>query len=291
MRILPEPKRRRRLALWLAALAAVAAPYVWRTWWSPDLTVRTEHYTIRSTATQEQTEQAGRALETLYKAYVEFCAELPQVHGARGRLKVDLYGLRSEFIRCHPRIGWAEAFYGRGCCHAYYGTGEANSHHWLLHEAVHQLNAEVARLRLPKWIDEGLATYFATSRYEDGVLRLGRPDSETYPTWWLAKLGRSGDLEADLRRGRIIPLRAVISGDGGPDLDEEFNLYYVHWWTLTHFLLERDEGRQRGAYFRVIRKGGDLGAFESEFGPVEEVQRQWYVHLRGLYELAARRAL
>ena len=63
MRILPHPARRRRLVVWLALLAAALAFYVWRTSWWPDLTVQTRHYTIRSTATQAQTEQAGRALE------------------------------------------------------------------------------------------------------------------------------------------------------------------------------------------------------------------------------------
>jgi hypothetical protein len=115
---------------------------------------------------------------------------------------------------------------------------------------------------------------------------VGQPDVDTYPLWWLRDLGLSGDCKADLPEGKVILLRAIITGEGGPAMDERFNLYYVHWWSLTHFLLECDGGAQRGAYLRVIREGGGLPAVEAQFGPIEEVQSAWYEYLYGLHRQA-----
>jgi hypothetical protein len=286
MKILPSPERCRRLAVALALLGAVIGFYVWRTWWWPDLEVQTEHYAIRSTATRAQTEDAGRALETLYAEYMGLLGDLPGLAESEKPLEVCLYGNRDEFRRVNPRAGWAEALYRGAECHAYFTAHEANPYHWLLHEAVHQLNRQVAHLDLATWADEGLAEYFSASRYADGALQLGRPDPNAYPIWWVYEMGLAGDLQEDIAEGRIIPLRAIVSGRGGPDIDEKFNLYYIHWWSLTHFLIEADGGPSRDDYLRLIREGGSLGAFEQYIGPIERVQRRWYEYLCELYQQA-----
>jgi hypothetical protein len=149
----------------------------------------------------------------------------------------------------------------------------------VLHEAVHQLNHEVARLGAPKWMDEGLGEYFGASVIEDGVLKPGQVDRHTYPIWWVGDMELSGELEKDLAQGEILPLRVLVSGQGGPDLDEHFNLYYIHWWSLTHFLFEGEGGKFRKPYFQVLREGGTVASFEENFGPLERVQSEWYRHL------------
>ena len=50
--------------------------------------------------------------------------------------------------RVNPNLGWAEAFYREPYCRAYFSDREVNPYHWMLHESVHQLNREVARLKL-----------------------------------------------------------------------------------------------------------------------------------------------
>src|SRR5207249_1270633 len=145
--------------------------------------------------------------------------------------------------RVHRRLGWAEAFYQEPFCHAYYSSAEDNPYHWMLHEATHQLNRELAQFKMPKWSDEGVATYFSTSRINNGVLNPGQIDSNTYPIWWLSDLTLTGDVQKDIARNQVIPLRAIVTGKGGPDIDEYFNLYYVHWWSLSHFLFEFEGGK------------------------------------------------
>jgi hypothetical protein len=149
----------------------------------------------------------------------------------------------------------------------------------MVHEAVHQLNNEVAGLRIAPWVDEGLADYFGTSVYRNGRFHPGEVDENTYPIWWLGTLSLTGDMTQDLADGRIISLRSIVTGQGGPDIDEAFNLYYIHWWSLSHFLVHFHNGQYRESFSRVVRDGGSLRSFERNIGPVEVLQVEWYSYL------------
>jgi hypothetical protein len=52
----------------------------------------------------------------------------------------------------------------------------------MLHESFHQLNREVAHLKLEKWLEEGLAEYFSTSRPTSNALVLGKIDPTPTPS-------------------------------------------------------------------------------------------------------------
>jgi hypothetical protein len=193
---------------------------------------------------------------------------------------VKLFKDRAEFRRVNPGLGWAEAFYREPYCRAYFSAEEANPYHWMLHESVHQLNHEVAGLNLAKWLEEGSAEYFSTSRIGTNGLAVGRIDPNTYPVWWLDELATEAKLEDNIRNGSVIPLRAIITNTGGPSLNRSFNLYYLHWWTLTHFLFESPRYRDRA--LALVQRGGGIKAFEEILGPVDRVQVEWHAYVRHL---------
>jgi len=282
--------KRRAVLLTLAAamlvLAMLAAEY--RRRWSPALVLETEHYTIYSTAAPAQTEEIGRIGEALYRSYREVFGNFPQFQSGPEKLKLRLYKDRAEFRRVFPAAGWAEALYRRPYTHQYYAAGEPNPYHWALHEAVHQLNHETAHLALPRWANEGLASYFSTSRVENGEIRLGEPDMNSYPLWWLAELGPAGALDEDIAARRIIPLRALLTESGGPPLDTHFNSYYLHWWSLVHFLMEYSGGRYRGPFLDLLRGGRPLSIelFAEGIGAPETLEREWHQHFKTLSERA-----
>ncbi len=268
------------MLVYLLIVGAVAAwKYVPRPW-HPSLTVETAHHLIYSTATREQTEKTGQAMELLYEAYSNRLGSLATFAREHSRLKVKLFKNRAELRRVNPNLGWAEAFYREPYCQAYFSTEENNPYHWMLHESVHQLNHEVAHLQLEKWLEEGLAGYFSTSRLSSNRLALGTIDSNTYPVWWMDELATSPDLAENIRNGSVIPLRTIISNRGGPSLRRHFNLYYLHWWTLTHFIFEAPRYRQRA--LELVRRGGGLEAFEQTLGPVDQVQGEWHNYVREL---------
>lgn len=248
--------------------------------WHPAITVKTPNYLVFSTATPEQTARTARALELLYAAYSNKFGAMPQFQRDHPLLKVKLFKDRKEFRWVNPGMGWAEAYYREPYCNAYFSDAEINPYHWMLHECVHQLNREVSHFKLEKWLDEGLAEYFSTSRLTPNALTVGKIDPNTYPVWWIDDLATAPTLEENLRNGSVIPLRAIVSGHGGPSMSSQFNLYYLHWWTLTYFIFETEPYRQHA--LELAERGGDLDAFEQLIGPVDKIQVEWHSYVRAL---------
>src|SRR5262245_22057599 len=272
--------REARMLLYLAVfLSLVTWKFIPRPW-SPSLTLDTTHHSIPSTATQEQTERTAQALELLYYAYSNRFQSLPGWQVTHSKMRVKLFKDRAEFRRINPGLGWAEAFYRKPYCRAYFAADESNPYHWMLHESVHQLNEEVAQLKLAKWLDEGLADYFATSQLNSNALAVGLIDPETYPVWWLDEIATEFGLAENIRNGSVIPLRSIITNRGGPSLNRHFNLYYLHWWTLTLFVFESPQHRDRAP--ALLEQGGGVEAFERLIGPVEQVQVEWHAYVRQL---------
>jgi hypothetical protein len=145
----------------------------------------------------------------------------------------------------------------------------------------------VADLKLAKWLEEGLATYFSTAALEKDSLRTGRIDPNTYPIWWIDEIATGPDLAENIRNGSVIPLRVIITNRGGPNLNQHFNLYYLHWWALTRFVFESPRHRDRA--LELVQSGGGEVAFEEIIGPLDQVQQEWHEYVLKLkQELASR---
>ena len=263
----------------LVLLGVVAWKFVPRPW-HPTITLEAPHHLIYSSASRAQTADTAQPLELLYIAYSNRFGSLDGFQRDHSKLKVKLFKDRTEFRRVNPGLGWAEAFYWEPYCRAYFSADEINPYHWMLHESVHQLNREVAHLKLAKWLDEGLAEYFSTSRLASHALALGKIDPNTYPVWWIDEIATSPDLSENIRNGSVIPLRSIITNRGGPSLNSHFNLYYLHWWTLTHFIFESPRLRDHAP--ALVQRGGGLKAFEQTIGPADKVEREWHAYVRRL---------
>ena len=240
--------------------------------------VVTAHYVISSTATAAQTLQIAEAVEHLHTAYLNFFP-LKASATLAPKLQLILYKDQAQFKEYNRAASWAEAYYLPPNCHAYFAADEKNPYHWMLHEATHQLNHQVARIADSKWINEGLASYFGTSAVKNGKLIPGLIDFDTYPMWAVARLKLTGDLDTDLGSGKIIALRAIVTGAGGPQFAEKVNTYYVGYWSLSHFLFHYQGGVYAEKYRALIVAGGTIEDFERLIGPIEKIQSQWYGYL------------
>jgi Protein of unknown function (DUF1570) len=277
----------------LLAIIAIWAVYAGRNYWlekngygisaekvrATATKTETLHYEITSTATPKQTMLVAEAVEVFYSAYTEFFSDVLDKKTAPIKLKLVLYKNRQEFSVNNKSSPWAEAYYRAPICYAYYSETTQNPYHWMIHEATHQLNNELAHLKTPKWINEGLASYFGASKIENRTLIAGSIDASTYPIWWLSSMSLSGNLDADIADKKIIPLEIIISGNGGPNFGRNVNLYYLEFWSLTHFLFHYKNGVYADSYKKLIVEGGSLENFERIIGPTDKIQREWYDYL------------
>ena len=128
------------------------------------------------------------------------------------------------------------------------------------HEYFHYLTRQNVG-RLPPWLNEGLADYWATIDIRDEEILVGRPDYD-----YLALLKRKGQL----------PLETLFAaGNDSPHYrrEETMTLFYAQSWALTHFL-QSDEGRRRELTAYVSRLGGGddaLQAARETFGDLGEL--------------------
>jgi hypothetical protein len=86
------------------------------------------------------------------------------------------------------------------------------------------------------------------------------------------------NLQACVANRSVIPLRAIITNRGGPSMNQNFNLYYLHWWALTHYLFE--DPKFRDSSMKLLEQGGTLDAFEKDIGSVDSVESGWFRHVR-----------
>lgn len=269
--------REKRVLLYLALLLGVAGWKFIPRPWHPTTTIETNQHIIYSTATRDQTESTLAMLESLYNIYSNRFGGLSDFQPSHPKLKLRLYKDRNEMRKINPGLGWAEAYYRAPYCRAYFSAKEPNPFHWMLHESVHQLNQEVAHLHLEKWLEEGLADYFGTCRLETNHIIAGTVDPNTYPVWWLEIIATSSNLQSNIQNGSVIPLKAIITNHGGPSLNRQFNLYYLHWWTLTRFIFE--DPRYRSHANNLVQARGGLKAFEQWIGPVEIIEKEWHEYV------------
>lgn len=227
----------------------------------------------------------GMAVESLYAAYTDVF----RVRNApvdKKKLVLVLYKDRGEFKKSNRSSPWAEAYYLAPRSHAYFASEDPNPYHWMIHEATHQLEREVSTFKRMKWVDEGLASYFGASRISGGKLQPGEIDGNAYPIWWLDSYRLSGALDHDIASGQIIPLKNIIEGRGGPDINRYFNQYYVQYWSLSHFLFHYRDGMYAARYKRLIAGDASLENFERIIGPVDRIQREWYEYLSQMVDAA-----
>ncbi len=124
------------------------------------------------------------------------------------------------------------AFRWNSVSDAYFVAGEErdsivlpdpNSERLAAHEYWHFVE-HAGNLRLPLWLNEGLADFFSTVRWETHAGRMGDPPP---------------DHIAALRRGSWIPLPTLLSlAAGAPALSErsQSEMFYAESWALAHML-------------------------------------------------------
>ena len=154
----------------------------------------------------------------------------------------------------------------------------------LFHEGFHafarnflwQRKGETA---VPRWLDEGLASYYERSVVEAGELIHG----SAHPAF-LARVQRSR------AEGKLIGLDQLIDSSGAQFLaahvrdQDRAGLHYAQAWALTHYMVGRVSRERMEAYVKLMLAGADnRKAFETMMGePIDQVDFHLRQHLASL---------
>jgi hypothetical protein len=240
---------------------------VWDNDYGPGLRLTTQHYEVFTTLIDPlMLSQIPGFVESAYRGYN---GQLPKAIETRTKFPVYLFSTRRQWEdftdsfagRRAPmyRKIKAGAYCLNGACVAY-NIGRERTFSVLGHEGWHQFNSRHFALRLPSWLDEGIAMLFEVSRYEQGMFYF-EPSKNLY---------RLGQLKRMLMRDRVIPLSKLVSMNPGEVLSTEraetLMAFYSQAYALVRFLREEDYGKRLDDYHRLLLEGlnGDWPLTEAE---------------------------
>ena len=134
------------------------------------------------------------------------------------------------------------------------------------HEYIHTLLHANFRF-LPRWLDEGLAEFYAYTRFEGDKMYVGAPAKSKYRL-------QSLDSRTPVTLRVFITTRESISRN-----EEDSQQFYAQAWALTHFLTfgpGMEQGDKLKKFFNLLQHGTDqLKAFEQVFGNIEDVDKEY----------------
>lgn len=246
-------------------------------------TFRTRHYHVHTNAPVAEAIKVAAHMDAVFAEYARrFAAFTP-----KSDQHMPLYLLASQqdyidFLKSHDIDGGGTGgiFFIRPTVRGL-ATWLDDRPPWvtletLQHEGFHQFTHAYIGGKLPLWVNEGLAEYFADAVLVRDRLRIGFAS------------GR-----------RIEAVRRALDNDDVIDLDElmatpagkwQLNLIrapgkgrmqYEQSWSMVHFLIHAEQGRYRDAferYLRLIAQGmPDRAAFQHAFGADDTIafRRQW----------------
>jgi len=285
----------------------------WDSGYGYGLKLTTAHYEVFTTLFEpSMLRRVPGFLEAAWRGYND---QLGRSLESRRRFRVYIFAQRQQWeaftraftgdkaeIFCKIKAG---AYYYNGSC-VTYNIGRSRTFSALGHEGWHQFSDRHFELRLPSWLDEGLAMQFESPRVEKGRYVFD-------PDW---NLDRLEGLAKTVGRGKIIRLRDLLAINPGQVLaserDEATAAFYSQSYALVRFLRESAGGARLAAFRRLLADGltgrwplddvskriardrnqprtvlwnriVGVGLFEKYIGAeIEQIEREYLAFCRGL---------
>ena len=261
---------------WLTLITAFV--FSWSGWLSaqdkPWLEVRSPHFRVITDGSDRDARHVARAFEQMRAVFASqfpgFALDAPApllVVAARDEETMKV--LLPELWKAHVgsqvgglfHTGWERQYAVIRLDVVTSDRRNPDTYAVVYHEYVHTLLHANFRW-LPRWLDEGLAEFYAYTRFEGNKMYIGAP----------TKSHRLGILD----RRAPLPLRTFIATQSSLSPDEaDSQLFYAEAWALTHFLTfgpGMEQGDKLKSFFNLLQRGTEQQkAFEQVFGNIEEV--------------------
>lgn len=215
-------------------------------------TLETSHYKIRTDISRKATGEIALIMELLFHSFIQ--SPVFNVNERNlDKLTVEVPKNRTEFVQLvspYTKVSkQVRGLYLKGTRNNklvayYFHSNRMKLNNVLLHEGTHQFIDLVTRSRLPIWLEEGLATYFEFSRFQNMKL-----------------------VEGALNKSRLRNVRALLRQDKALALSELMRLsnkqfqarHYAQVWSFIHFLIHSNDGKfisKLRKYFSVYKQPG-----------------------------------
>lgn len=141
-------------------------------------------------------------------------------------------------------------------------TWSAGAREVVYHEYAHSI-LHINSRWLPMWLDEGMAEFYAYTRFQQHEIFVGAP-SELFAVLRVKPLIPVESLIGDLSRYRSDPYEA--------------QMFYAESWALVHFLTfgpGMEQGKKLNDFYRELQKGTDQKkAFQETFGDFKSIDQE-----------------
>ena len=145
--------------------------------------------------------------------------------------------------------------------------------HWAVyHEYVHGVMYMNSRW-MPEWLDEGMAEFYAYTRFQSDKIILGAPTARF----------------ATLRARPLMPVETLISVDGRSKIHHDpqaTEIFYADSWALVHYLVfgpNMKGGTLFNQFFNLLQQGvPQKQAFVQVFGDFKTFDANWGRYLTNL---------
>jgi hypothetical protein len=250
-------------------------------------TFESDHFTIEMQGNDNLGVESLEILEPFYQLLLTGLPELGKLPFKKESLKIKVLRTKEDYDRfcevtggCPQSAGVTETRYHRFEAGAKYGSfrvnqiylywdrGEEDYYRVLFHEATHQLVHVHLQKMIPRWLSEGLATYFESARFNHKEIYLPKPFVNHFGASMNQYLSHDGS-----------PF-AIFSWDKSGPAEPA---YYGLSANFIAFMVENPS--YRADLSRLIRKiysaVPEANAFEQVFGPafVTPFWKSWQAQL------------
>ena len=244
----------------------------------PWLEVRSPHFRVASNGSDHDARHVARAFEQMRAVFASqfpgFALEAPaQFLVLAARDEETMKMLLPQMFKAHVgsqvgglfEKGWEREYAVVRLDIVTSDRRNPDTYATIYHEYTHTLLHANFRW-LPLWLDEGLAEFYAYTRFEGDKMYIGAP----------SKSHRLESLDARVPT----PLRTFITTRSSISPDEgDSQLFYAQAWALTHFLTfgpGMQQGDKLKQFFNLLQRGvAQIKAFEQIFGNIEEVDKAY----------------
>lgn len=263
------------MRFWVAALISILLVTPAHARW---LQAESEHFVIYAEDSEKDLQHFAEMLERYHAALERLTGNRMETPSPSNRITIFVLGSERAVRKAHgtgdrfvagfyrPRAGASRAFVPR----LRRSSGEPDiSQTVLLHEYAHHFLISTSRFAMPRWLGEGLAEFFASTKLlGDGSLQIGRAANH-----------RAFELSSAIQ----VPIRELLD----PELYEQnrgrgYDSFYGRSWTLVHYLWFTDERRgQLNAYWQAVAEGTpSLQAAEKVFGDLDALDNDIDAYIR-----------